>query len=257
MMTLVGLDHRCRSLPVHAAGAGGVADGRRGLRGAVVLSRAQGLVADGRRHLARGAARHRASPISSTCRWRSAPSWPASSCALFTGYLKENSRVKEDTVMGIVFSGMFGLGLVIFTKVETDQHLLHILFGNVLGVTVRDLIETAIVAGGTLRHRPRQAARSPALLLRSEPCPHHRPAGARAALRIAGAAVAHHRRVAQGGRHHPGHRHADRPRRHRLSPDRQLRAHAGDRHDRRDRVGRARHHRRASTSTARPAPASC
>jgi len=71
-------------------------------------------------------------------------------CAVFTGYLKENSRLKEDTVMGIVFSGMFGLGLVIFTKVETDQHLLHILFGNVLGVTVRDLIETAVVAGGTL-----------------------------------------------------------------------------------------------------------
>ncbi|MCF8476071.1 MAG: metal ABC transporter permease [Pseudolabrys sp.] len=72
------------------------------------------------------------------------------SCALFTGYLKENSRVKEDTVMGIVFSGMFGLGLVLFTKIETDQHLNHILFGNVLGVSVRDLIETAIVAGGTL-----------------------------------------------------------------------------------------------------------
>jgi manganese/iron transport system permease protein len=72
------------------------------------------------------------------------------SCALFTGYLKENSRVKEDTVMGIVFSGMFGLGLVIFSKVETDQHLLHILFGNVLGVSAGDLVETAIVAGGTL-----------------------------------------------------------------------------------------------------------
>lgn len=72
------------------------------------------------------------------------------SCALLTGYLKENSRIKEDTVMGIVFSGMFGFGLVIFTKVETDQHLNHILFGNVLGVTTRDLVETAIVAGGTL-----------------------------------------------------------------------------------------------------------
>jgi manganese/iron transport system permease protein len=71
-------------------------------------------------------------------------------CALFTGYLKENSRVKEDTVMGIVFSGMFGFGLVLFTKIETDQHLNHILFGNVLGVTVRDLAETAIIAGGTL-----------------------------------------------------------------------------------------------------------
>jgi manganese/iron transport system permease protein len=71
-------------------------------------------------------------------------------CALMTGYLKDNSRVKEDTVMGIVFSGMFGFGLVLFTKIETDQHLNHILFGNVLGVTGRDLIETAIIAGGTL-----------------------------------------------------------------------------------------------------------
>jgi manganese/iron transport system permease protein len=72
------------------------------------------------------------------------------SCALLTGYLKENSRVKEDTVMGIVFSGMFGLGLVIFSKIETELHLLHILFGNVLGVTAQDVIETAIIAGLTL-----------------------------------------------------------------------------------------------------------
>ena len=71
-------------------------------------------------------------------------------CALLTGYLKENSRVKEDTVMGIVFSGMFGFGLVLFTKVETDQHLNHILFGNVLGIPGRDLLEVAIIAGGTL-----------------------------------------------------------------------------------------------------------
>jgi len=72
------------------------------------------------------------------------------SCALLTGYLKENSRVKEDTVMGIVFSGMFGFGLVMFTKVETDLHLNHILFGNVLGVSVQDLLETGLIAGGTL-----------------------------------------------------------------------------------------------------------
>jgi manganese/iron transport system permease protein len=71
-------------------------------------------------------------------------------CALATGYLKENSRVKEDTVMGIVFSGMFGFGLVLFSRIETDQNLNHILFGNMLGVTVRDLVETAVVAGTTL-----------------------------------------------------------------------------------------------------------
>jgi manganese/iron transport system permease protein len=71
-------------------------------------------------------------------------------CALLIGYLKENSRVKEDTVMGIVFSGMFGLGLVLFTKVETDQHLLHVLFGDMLGIAPSDLLEIAIIAGGTL-----------------------------------------------------------------------------------------------------------
>lgn len=70
-------------------------------------------------------------------------------CAGLTGYLKENSRVKEDTVMGIVFSGMFGFGLVLFTKIQTEQHLDHILFGNLLGVSVSDLIETAVIAGGT------------------------------------------------------------------------------------------------------------
>ena len=33
------------------------------------------------------------------------------SCALLTGYLSANSRVKQDTVMGVVFSGMFAIGL--------------------------------------------------------------------------------------------------------------------------------------------------
>ncbi|CAG0950431.1 partial Manganese transport system membrane protein MntB, partial [Rhizobiaceae bacterium] len=36
-------------------------------------------------------------------------------CALATGFLRENSRIKEDTVMGVVFSGMFGLGIVLYT----------------------------------------------------------------------------------------------------------------------------------------------
>lgn len=66
-------------------------------------------------------------------------------CAFSTGYLKNNSRIREDTVMGIVFSGMFALGLVLFTKIETDQHLLHILFGNMLGVSGSDIVQTALI----------------------------------------------------------------------------------------------------------------
>lgn len=72
------------------------------------------------------------------------------SCALGIGYLKENSRVKEDTVMGIVFSGMFALGLVMFVKVDSDQHLLHVLFGNMLGVQWSDIAETAAIAVPTI-----------------------------------------------------------------------------------------------------------
>lgn len=67
-------------------------------------------------------------------------------CALMTGFLKENSRIKEDTVLGIVFSGMFGLGLVLYVNVQADVHLDHILFGDMLGILPSDLIETALIA---------------------------------------------------------------------------------------------------------------
>jgi manganese/iron transport system permease protein len=67
-------------------------------------------------------------------------------CALATGFLKENSRIKEDTVMGVVFSGMFGLGIVLYRKIETDIHLDHILFGDMLGVFWPDIVESGIIA---------------------------------------------------------------------------------------------------------------
>lgn len=60
-------------------------------------------------------------------------------CALATGYINDNSRVKQDTVMGVVFSGMFGLGLVIYAAITTSLHLDHILFGNMLGIGAQDL----------------------------------------------------------------------------------------------------------------------
>ena len=66
--------------------------------------------------------------------------------ALATGYLKDNSRIKQDTVMGVVFSGMFGLGLVLFVWIRTDVHLDHILFGDMLGVNLSDILETGLIA---------------------------------------------------------------------------------------------------------------
>ncbi|SUT94778.1 iron (chelated) transport system membrane protein [Actinobacillus lignieresii] len=66
-------------------------------------------------------------------------------CAISVGYLKENSRLKEDTIMGIMFSGLFALGIVLFTALPSDQHLTHLLFGNLLGVTQNELIQTIII----------------------------------------------------------------------------------------------------------------
>ncbi|MEP3046462.1 MAG: metal ABC transporter permease [Roseibium sp.] len=67
-------------------------------------------------------------------------------CALATGYLSGNSRVKQDTVMGVVFSGMFGLGIVLYVSIETNAHLDHILFGNMLGVGTQDMLTAGVIA---------------------------------------------------------------------------------------------------------------
>jgi len=67
-------------------------------------------------------------------------------CAVATGYLAENSRVKQDTVMGVVFSGMFGLGIVMYVSIETSMHLDHILFGNMLGVDGQELWTAFIIS---------------------------------------------------------------------------------------------------------------
>lgn len=66
-------------------------------------------------------------------------------CAVVTGYLSDHSRVKKDTVMGVVFSGMFGLGIIMYTSITTNEHLDHVLFGNMLGVNAQDLWTAGII----------------------------------------------------------------------------------------------------------------
>ena len=67
-------------------------------------------------------------------------------CAWATGFVKDNSRVKEDTAMGIIFSGMFALGVVLYVWTPTDVHLDHILFGDPLGVGWSDVLKSAAIA---------------------------------------------------------------------------------------------------------------
>lgn len=66
-------------------------------------------------------------------------------CAVATGYVSDHSRVKKDTVMGVVFSGMFGLGIIMYTSITTNEHLDHVLFGNMLGVGAQDLWTAGVI----------------------------------------------------------------------------------------------------------------
>lgn len=67
-------------------------------------------------------------------------------CAIATGYLDDNSRIKRDTIMGIVFSGMFGAGLVLYVSIQSEVHLDHILFGDMLGISASDIAQTSLIA---------------------------------------------------------------------------------------------------------------
>ena len=61
------------------------------------------------------------------------------------GIISQNSRIKEDTAIGIVFAGMFALGIALISTVrDYTADLTHFLFGDVLGVSDTDLWQTAI-----------------------------------------------------------------------------------------------------------------
>lgn len=66
------------------------------------------------------------------------------------GYIKAMTRIKEDTVIGLVFTGFFALGLVLISKTPSAVDLTHILFGNVLGISDGDIIQTVIISLITL-----------------------------------------------------------------------------------------------------------
>jgi ABC-type Mn2+/Zn2+ transport system permease subunit len=71
-------------------------------------------------------------------------------CAVSTGFIKQNSRIKEDTVMGVVFTGLFAFGLVLFSRTESDMHLDHILVGNILGIRHSQIWQTLALGGVVL-----------------------------------------------------------------------------------------------------------
>jgi iron/zinc/copper transport system permease protein len=71
--------------------------------------------------------------------------------ALAIGYVSQNSKIKDDSAIGIMFTAAFALGVVLITYLRgTNVDLWHILFGNVLGVSRSDLWVTATIGGFVL-----------------------------------------------------------------------------------------------------------
>lgn len=66
-------------------------------------------------------------------------------CAAGSGFLKNNSRIAQDTAMGVAFAGMFALGIVLHAKVRSGLHIDHILFGDLLGLVPGDLLEISLI----------------------------------------------------------------------------------------------------------------
>lgn len=62
------------------------------------------------------------------------------------GGIRSTSRVKEDAAIGIVFTTLFALGLVLISVTPSETDLNHIIFGNILGVSSAELTQIAILA---------------------------------------------------------------------------------------------------------------
>lgn len=65
--------------------------------------------------------------------------------SLGIGVIERNTRIKSDAAMGLMFTAAFALGIVIISQIATSTHLMHILFGNVLGVRYPALMLTLVV----------------------------------------------------------------------------------------------------------------
>lgn len=66
------------------------------------------------------------------------------------GYIKQKVRLKDDAVIGIVYTTLFALGLVLVSKIPSNIDLMHILFGYVLGISDTDAWQVGVIAVGVI-----------------------------------------------------------------------------------------------------------
>jgi manganese/iron transport system permease protein len=59
--------------------------------------------------------------------------------ALGIGWMARKSTLREDTAIGVIFTAMFALGILLMSRLQSFRDLSHILFGNILGVQSQEL----------------------------------------------------------------------------------------------------------------------
>jgi manganese/iron transport system permease protein len=84
--------------------------------------------------------------------------WPFAAGAFITGllaaagmgFVKTKTRLREDAVIGVVFTAFFALGLLLISLYPSEVDLRSIVFGNILGISNPDIVQVLIISGVTL-----------------------------------------------------------------------------------------------------------
>ncbi|MDP1662769.1 MAG: metal ABC transporter permease [Phycisphaerales bacterium] len=66
------------------------------------------------------------------------------------GFVKDRTRLREDAVIGIVFTTFFALGVLLISLYPSNINLKTIVFGNILGIADADIVQVLIISAVTL-----------------------------------------------------------------------------------------------------------
>lgn len=67
--------------------------------------------------------------------------------ALSMGWVKRHTRLREDAVIGVIFTSWFALGLLLLSLYPSNLNLRTIIFGNILAISDPDILQVLIISG--------------------------------------------------------------------------------------------------------------
>jgi manganese/iron transport system permease protein len=70
--------------------------------------------------------------------------------AVTMGFVKARTRIREDAVIGIVFTTFFAAGVLLISLFPSNISLKTVVFGNILGIAAGDIVQMTIISGVTL-----------------------------------------------------------------------------------------------------------